>query len=155
MIERKLTIAIGTDHAGYPFKKELIEFIGSLGHKTLDLGCDRADACDYPEIAVKVARSVSQKKSDRGILMCGTGVGMSIAANKIKGVRAGVCWNADIAKLISEHNRANIICLPARFAGLDQMKQWIKIWIETPYSDEARHIRRLEQVKSIEGSREK
>jgi ribose 5-phosphate isomerase B len=145
----QLKIAIGTDHAGYPLKRPLIEFLNSLGYKTADLGCDSPAPCDYPAIAVGVGRAVSESKADRGILICGTGVGMSIAANKIRGIRAGVCWNEDIAKLISEHNRANIICLPARFSTLEQMKKWIKIWLETPYSDDERHRRRLEQLMSI------
>ena len=153
MSEKKLTIAIGTDHAGYPFKRDLIDYIESLGHKAVDFGCPGAQPCDYPEIAVRTARSVVKKEADRGILICGTGVGMAIAANKVGGIRAGVCWNDDIAKLISEHNRANIICLPARFSGLEQMKKWIKIWLDTPYSKEERHVRRLEQVMQIEEAR--
>lgn len=149
-MSEKLRIAIGTDHAGYPLKKDLIDFIASLGHKASDMGCKDAAACDYPAIAVDVARAVSEEKADRGILICGTGVGMSIAANKVEGVRAGVCWNDDIAKLISEHNRANIICLPARFSSLEQMEKWIKIWLDTPYSNDERHVRRFKQVMAIE-----
>jgi ribose 5-phosphate isomerase B len=150
MTDKKLKIAIGTDHAGFPFKKDLVMFIESLGHQALDFGCPGPDPCDYPPVAIQVGRAVSSQKADRGVLLCGTGAGMCMVANKIRGVRAGVSWNDEIAKLLSEHNRSNVLCLPARFASLEQMKSWIKIWLETPYSEEERHLRRLEEIKNLE-----
>ncbi|MBN1822863.1 MAG: ribose 5-phosphate isomerase B [Endomicrobiales bacterium] len=145
-----MKIAFGCDHAGFEHKKGIVEFLRNEGHEVLDFGCNSADSCDYPDVAADVARTVSSGKADKGVLTCGTGVGMSIVANKSRGVRAGVCWNEKVAALISEHNDANVICLPARFASTDEMKKWIKIWLVTPQSPEERHKKRVEKILNIE-----
>ena len=145
-----MIIAFGCDHAAAQIRKDLTAFIESLGHQVTDHGCDSADSCDYPDYAYKVAESVSGMKADLGILVCGTGVGMSMAANKVPGVRAAVCYSNEVAKLVKEHNDSNILCLSARFAGLKDLKEWIKTWIETPFSNQERHARRVEKISQIE-----
>lgn len=145
-----MRIAFGCDHAGIDYKGRIIEYIKGLKIDVLDLGCTDRSGCDYPDIAVSVARLVSSGECDRGILICGTGVGMSITANKFKNIRAGVCWNEGVARLISEHNNANILCLPARFASAKDMVTWIQIWLDTPFSSEERHIRRVDKIAQLE-----
>jgi ribose 5-phosphate isomerase B len=143
-----MKIAFGCDHAGIEIKEKLIDFIKSLGHDVLDCGTNSSQSCDYPDFALKVAQSVVSKAADKGILICGTGIGMSIAANKVKGIRAAVCWNKETAQLISQHNNANIMCAGARFASVDDICSWIKIFLETEF--EQRHLKRIEKIKKIE-----
>ena len=145
-----MLIALGCDHGGYIFKEPLIKFLGSLNHKVIDCGCFSPESCDYTDFAVPVAQYVGKKKCERGILICGTGVGMSIAANKVYGVRAAVCYCDDVAKLVAEHNNANILCLSGRFAGREDVFRWTKIWLETPFSSEDRHRRRVEKIVEID-----
>lgn len=141
-------ISLGCDHAGIEIKDKLIKFIESLGYKIIDCGANSSQSCDYPDFAFKVAQDVVSKKADKGILICGTGIGMSIAANKVKGIRAAVCWNKETAQLISQHNNANIMCVGARFAGSNDICSWIKIFLETPF--EQRHINRINKITQIE-----
>ncbi|MCX5781927.1 MAG: ribose 5-phosphate isomerase B [Elusimicrobia bacterium] len=145
-----MKIIFGCDHAGYAHKALILDFLKKEKYSVLDFGCDCAESCDYTPIAKKVADAVSKGDAERGILICGTGVGMSIAANKFKGVRAACCWADEIASLISKHNMANIICLPGRFADTKDLIKWIKIWIDTPHSTEKRHINRIQQISEIE-----
>jgi ribose 5-phosphate isomerase B len=145
-----MLIAIGCDHAGYTVKTNVIGFLQSLEHKVIDCGCFSSQSCDYPDYALPVAEYVSKKKCDRGILICGTGIGMSIVANKVPGIRATVCWSVETAKLTREHNDANILCLSARFLSLDNVFQIIKIWLDTPFSNEPRHINRLNKLNEID-----
>src|SRR5579872_5150212 len=112
-----MRLAIGSDHAGFGLKEKIIPWLRSPeggSHQIVDLGPATPERCDYPDYAAKVSRAVAQKRASKGILMCGTGIGMAIAANKIHGVRAGVVWNQTAAALAAEHNGANVICLPAR-----------------------------------------
>lgn len=150
-----MKIAFGCDHAGYGHRDAVIGFLKERGHEVLDVGCHSAESCDYPDIAAAVAGAVAGGKAERGVLLCGTGIGMSIAANKVQGIRAGVCWNDDTAALISEHNAANIICLPARFATAGQMTKWIEIWLKTPASAQPRHVARIKKITDMEGCVEK
>lgn len=143
-----MKIAFGCDHAGIEIKDKLISFIKSLGNEVIDCGTDSAASCDYPDFALKVAENVASKKADKGILICGTGIGMSIAANKVKGIRAAVCWSKDTAKLISQHNNANIMCAGARIADVDEICSWIKIFFETEF--ETRHEKRINKISQIE-----
>ncbi|MFC1501260.1 ribose 5-phosphate isomerase B [Elusimicrobiota bacterium] len=145
-----MNIAFGCDHAGYNHRKDIIDFLKKRSYNVTDFGCDKTESCDYPEIAIKVAKTVSEGKCERGILICGTGIGVSITANKFKGIRAAVCWNDKVASLISEHNNANIICLPGRFATTEEMSRWIEIWLNTPVSKEKRHLDRLKMITDIE-----
>lgn len=143
-----MKIAFGCDHAGIKIKEQIIKFVESLGHQVIDCGTFSEQSCDYPDFAFKVADSVSKKTADKGILICGTGIGMSIAANKVKGIRAAVCWNKETAALIAQHNNANIICAGARFASADEICSWIKIFLETKF--EERHLKRINKITEIE-----
>ena len=145
-----MRIAFGCDHAAITIKDKIVSYLRNRGLDVSDFGCSAPQGCDYTDIAAQVASLVSTGKSDRGILICGTGVGMSIAANKFPGVRAGVCWSDDIARLVSEHNNANILCMPARFSTVDQITRWIDIWLATPFSPEERHRRRVNKITLLE-----
>jgi ribose 5-phosphate isomerase B len=145
-----MKIAFGNDHAGYAHKTKIIAFLKGKKHEVLEFGCNSADSCDYSPVAKEVALKVARGAAEKGILICGTGVGMSIAANKIKGIRAACCWADEIAPLISEHNMANIICLPGRFATAEQMIKWIETWLATPQSSEPRHKNRIRQISELE-----
>jgi len=143
-----MKIAFGCDHAGVEIKTQLIDFIKSIGYEVIDCGTDSTASCDYPDFALKVAQNIVSKKADKGILICGTGIGMSIAANKVKGIRAAVCWSKETAALISQHNNANIMCAGARFASIEDICSWIKIFIETKF--EERHLKRINKITQIE-----
>jgi len=143
-----MKIVFGCDHAGIKIKEQIIKFVENLGHQVIDCGTFSEQSCDYPDFAFKVAQSVAQKIADKGILICGTGIGMSIAANKVKGIRAAVCWNKETAALIAQHNNANIICAGARFASADEICSWIKIFLETKF--EERHLKRINKITNLE-----
>ena len=145
-----MDIAFGCDHAGFGHREKIIEHIKGLGHNVTDMGTKGSASCDYTDFAEAVAEAVSCGKCRKGVLICGTGVGMSIAANKFPGVRAAVCWNPEIAALISQHNDANIICLPGRFASTEQINGFIDIWLKTPASTEERHRKRLDKITELE-----
>jgi len=145
-----LNVAIGCDHAAFECKAALADFVKELGYSVIDFGCNTTEPCDYPDFAAAVARAVSAGRCGYGILLCGTGIGMSIAANKVSGVRAAVCWSEDTARLSREHNDANVLCLPARYSTVEDMKRWIKSWFATPFSGKERHLRRIEKIHSLE-----
>ena len=145
-----MNIAFGCDHAGFGHREKVIDFLKKLGHNVVDMGACSSASCDYTDFAAAVAEGVSKGAYDRGVLICGTGVGMSIAANKFPGVRAAVCWNPEVAALISQHNDANVICLPGRFASTGEMTGWIDTWLKTPVSAEERHKRRIRKILEIE-----
>ncbi len=140
-----MKIALGSDHAGHRRKKELMSLLTKLGHKVLDVGCYSEDSCDYPDYARKVAQAVSLDRADRGILVCGTGIGMSMAANKFPKIRAAVCWNVKTAALASEHNSANVLCLSARMIPQSTAFRMVKTWLSTPFAG-GRHLRRIKKI---------
>ncbi len=141
-----MKIAIGSDHAGFLRKKEIISYLTHKGHKVVDVGCYSEESCDYPDYAAKVARSVSLERAERGILICGTGIGMAMAANKFKNVRAAVCWSPKVAALASEHNQANVLCMSARFLTLQQGERIVAAWLKTPFAG-GRHLRRVKKIE--------
>ncbi len=143
-----MKISLGTDHAGFEIKKQVADFLLTLGHDVKDCGTYSGESCDYPDFAYKVASDVSEKKADKGVLICGTGIGMSICANKVPNVIAGVCWSVDTARLIAQHNKADIICVGARTAGVGEICEWIKIFLETEF--EERHSKRISKILRIE-----
>jgi len=145
-----MKIVIASDHAGYDYKTVLIDLIRSMGHTVQDIGTDSLKSVDYPEYAEKSAKIVACGQADIGIMVCGSGIGMDIVANKIKGIRSAVCWNVETARLAREHNSANILCLGERFLSLDQCIGIVKTFINTPLSYEERHIRRVNQIMEIE-----
>lgn len=140
-----MKIAIGCDHAGYIYKNEIISWLSSLGHIIEDFGTFSPESCDYPIFAFKVARNLSEGKSEIGILICGTGIGMSIAANKVRGIRAAACWNIDSARLAREHNNANILTFGARLISLETSKDIVKTFINSKFQ-QGRHLIRVKLI---------
>lgn len=143
-----MKISLGTDHAGFDIKKTVVDFLKSSGHEVIDCGTFSKDSCDYPDFAKAVASDILTGKAEKGVLICGTGIGMAIAANKVKGIRAGVCWNKETAKLIALHNNANIICLGSRFLSIEEIFDMIKIFLETQF--EQRHMNRISKISDME-----
>ena len=142
-------IAIGSDHRGNSAANQILETIKNLGHDAWIVGdCDE-QPCDYPEKAWQVGQEVTSGKADRGVLICGTGIGMSIAANKIDGLRAALCHDELTAQLSRSHNDANILCLSADLLGARLMDKIIEVWIKTPF-DGGRHERRVNKIGMIE-----
>jgi ribose 5-phosphate isomerase B len=148
-----MKIAIGSDHAGFKGKTALVKFLRQAGHTVVDVGTKAEDSVDYPDYARDVAVRVSKKKSDRGVLVCGTGIGMAIAANKVPGIRAAVVWSPETARLASEHNNANILCLSGRLFNAAALKKMLKTWLTTPFQTEGRHQRRLDKISQMEKAR--
>jgi ribose 5-phosphate isomerase B len=147
-MEKTEKLAFGTDHVAAEIRDAVKKYLRDIGYEVEDFGFCGDGSCDYPDYAVQVAESVVNKKADKGVLICGTGIGMSIAANKVKGAIAAVCWDEDTAKLASQHNGANIICLGSRTATVSEVCHRIKIFLETQF--EERHMKRLLKIKDIE-----
>lgn len=144
-----MRIAIGTDHRGFTIRQKVVELVQQLGHEVIDVGAFSADAVDYPDIASDVAHRVSRGEADRGILVCGTGLGMCIAANKVRGVRAAPCHDDITAELSRRHNDANVLCLSADLLGERLIDRMVEIWLNTPFEG-GRHARRVEKINEIE-----
>ncbi len=144
-----MLIAIGSDHAGLDLKKDVIALLKELGHELTDYGTDTPQSVDYPDFGEKVARDVSTGKADRGILICGTGIGMSIVANKFRNIRAALCNDLFSAKMSRLHNNANILVMGGRIIGKDLAKEIVRTWIDTPF-DGGRHVNRLKKISLIE-----
>jgi ribose 5-phosphate isomerase B len=142
-------IAIGADHAGYEYKENIKTLLKELGLEYQDFGTDSADSTDYPDYAHAVSQAVSSGKADRGILVCGTGIGMSIVANKHKGVRAAVCESVEAARLARQHNNANVLALGARITPWDRAKEIIRVFFSTEFEDEERHKRRVNKIHTL------
>lgn len=143
-------IAIGSDHAGYNLKMEIIEQLKEKELDILDFGCN-GESCDYPDIAVKVAGSVAKGECDKGILICGTGVGMSMSANKVHGIRAALCSECYTAKYTRLHNDANILCMGARTIGSGTAEEIVDTFLNTEFEG-GRHQRRIDKFKEIENN---
>ncbi len=146
-----MKISIASDHAGFECKSRILQYLSENQVETIDLGTDGALSVDYPDYAVKVANLVSEGLIDRGILICGTGIGMSIVANKFPGVRAALCHNTETAKVGRGHNDANILVLGARGLAPDLALSIVAVWLKTPF-DGGRHQRRLDKLQEIEQS---
>ena len=144
-----MTIAIGSDHGGYLLKKALIPYLKNKGHRILDVGCFSADGCDYPQFAYRVARLVSARKVQRGIIICKSGIGTSIAANKVRGIRAALCLSPKDARLSIEHNNANVLSLGAASTGQADAKRIVSVWLCARFQG-GRHARRVRQITAIE-----
>ena len=138
-----MKIAIGCDHGGIDLKKVVRPLLEELGHEVLDQGTHSTDSVDYPQFAAAVCNMVSEKTCDRGILICGTGIGMSMAANRNTTIRAALCNDIYTARMSREHNNANILCLGARVIGPGLAEEIVKAWLDTDFS-EGRHLRRIE-----------
>lgn len=144
-----MVVAIGCDHAGIELKQELISLLWDMGIECLDYGTDSPQSVDYPDFGEKVSDAVSTGKVDRGILICGTGIGMSIVANKFPGIRASLCNDLFTAKMSRMHNDANILVIGGRIVGNDLAKEIVRVWMNTLFEG-GRHISRLNKIKQIE-----
>ncbi len=144
-----MKLAIASDHRGYPAKEQIKGFMESLGHEVVDFGCDGTESCDYPDLGIAGAQAVARGECERAILMCGTGIGMSIAANKVKGIRAALCHDELTAELSRRHNDANVLCLPADLIGGELTRRVIETWLKTTY-EAGRHERRLKKIVDYE-----
>lgn len=138
-------IAIGSDHAGFEYKTELIKWLSGKGFQVKDFGTHSSDSVDYPDFAHPTATSVESGESAFGILLCGSANGVAITANKHQHIRAGLCWQNDVAVLVRTHNDANIICIPARFVSLALAQQMIDIFMTTPFEG-GRHATRVNKI---------
>ena len=144
---------IAADHAGYPLKEELKPFLSEMGFEVMDLGNEQLDpADDYPDFAYRLAQNVLDTDESKGILICGTGQGVCIAANKVSGIRAALVHDEFTARSAAEHLDVNVICLGGRVTDFETAKKLVKIWLETEYSGEERHKRRVEKIENIERS---
>jgi ribose 5-phosphate isomerase B len=148
-----MRVSIGSDHRGFNLKTKIRELLTETGHEAIDLGTDSTESCDYPDIAMAVAKSVSSGESDRGILVCGTGIGMAIAANKFDGVRAATCNDEVTSEMCRRHNDVNVLCLSGDMLGERNIDNLVRIWLETEF-DGGRHARRLEKITQFERNRE-
>ena len=138
--------AIGSDHAGYDFKEEMISFLEAKDLPFHDYGTHSKDSVDYPDFAHPVANAVERGEASFGILLCGSANGVAITANKHKGIRAAICWGEELAKLAREHNNANILCIPARFVREGDAEKMVQTFINTPFENGGRHQRRVEKI---------
>jgi len=139
-------ILIASDHAGFELKEKLERALRELGYDVDDLGTNSSESTDYADYAHPLAREVSEGRAERGVLLCGTGLGMSYTANRYPHVRAAVAWNPEVAKLARQHNDSNVLVLPARFLSEEQGVDILKAWLETPFEG-GRHARRVDKIE--------
>ena len=144
-----MKIGIGNDHAAVVMKNEIAAYLEELGYEVVDFGTDSETSCCYAEYGEKVARAVAAKDVDLGILICGTGVGISLAANKVKGIRAAVCSEPCTARLSRQHNNANILAFGARIIGIETAKEIVKAWLDAEFEG-GRHQTRVDMMMAIE-----
>ena len=144
-----MRIAIGADHRGFPVRSKVVDAVRRLGHEAIDVGTFSPEAVDYPDIAADVAQRVGRGEVERGILVCGTGLGMCIAANKVVGVRAAPCHDDVTAEMSRRHNDSNVLCLSADLLGERLIDHMIEIWLNTPFEG-GRHARRVDKITALE-----
>ena len=148
-----MKIAIGADHAGFALKEELRQALRDKGMEVVDFGTDSPQSTDYPDYAAAVGHAVAHGEVDRGVLVCSTGVGMSVAANKIRGIRAALAYNEDAVQYTRRHNDANVLTMGAKYLNLAQAEQLVEIFLQTPFEG-GRHQRRVEKIACIEKEEE-
>ena len=144
-----MKISIGSDHAGFELKEKIKQYLKELGHEYEDFGTNNNESVDYPDFALKVTESVARKESDMGILICGSGIGMSMSANKVPGIRAALCMNTEMARLSREHNNANVLTIGSRLIDENTAKEIVRVWLTTDFAGD-RHLRRVNKMKDIE-----
>lgn len=144
-----MKIVIGSDHGGFKLKEKIIKFLEAKKFQIEDMGTHSLESCDYPLIAYEAAKAVARKSKNRGILICKTGIGNSIVANKVKGIRAALCNSIIAAKMSRKHNDANILVLGSRFVNINKAKKIIEVWLNTEFEG-GRHLRRIKQIERIE-----
>lgn len=147
-----MRVAVGSDHRGVAVKAKLTVFLERLGHTVLDVGAHGTDAVDYPDVAEQVAHQVARGLAERGILICGTGLGMAIAANKVPGVRAAACHDDVTAEMSRRHNDLNVLCLSADLLGEAQTERLVDIWLKTDFEG-GRHARRVAKIDALDNGR--
>src|SRR5438128_2694543 len=152
MVPGMILVALGADHAGFPLKEDLKAWLTSRGHDVVDLGTHSTESVDYPDFAVGVGGAVTAGKADCGVLVCGTGIGMAMAANKVSGVRAAACSDAYTARMSREHNDANILALGARITGRDAAIEILETWLEAEFAG-GRHARRVDKIVELDRAR--
>lgn len=145
-----MKIIIGSDHAGYTRKERIKVFLRKNGVKFIDVGADSKVSVDYPDFALKVGKEVAKDKNNKGMLICGSGTGMAIAANKVKGVRASVCYDAYSARMSRRDNDSNVLCLRARGFSFDKTRRIINVWLKTPFLEIGKYQRRIDKIHKIE-----
>ena len=146
-----MRIAIGTDHGGFPLKADMAALLSQLGHEVVDVGAHTLDPSDdYPDFARAVGQAVQRGVAERGIIICGSGVGACIAANKLRGVRAGVCHDTYSAHQGVEHDNMNVLCLGARVVGVEVARELVQAFVSAQFSGQERHARRVAKVASME-----
>jgi RpiB/LacA/LacB family sugar-phosphate isomerase len=146
-----MRLVLGSDHAGFELKRELAEELRGKGHEVLDVGTDSTSPVDYPDFAAAVGRAVAEGRAERGILLCGSGVGASVAANKLRGVRAAVCHDTYSAHQGVEHDDMNVLVLGGRIVGPALARELVRAFLAASFSGEERHVRRLRKVEALEG----
>ena len=147
-----MKIAIASDHGGYDYKQELIPYIESLGHQVLDLGCHGPASVDYPDYGIPCAQAVARGEADRGVVICGTGIGISISANKVLGIRCALCTDPVMARLTREHNDANMLAMGGRIIGIELAKGIVQVFLSTEFSG-GRHKTRIDKIAQYEANR--
>lgn len=147
-----MRLAVGSDHAGFELKNALADFLGGLGHSILDVGTYSSDPVDYPDFAVALGTAVLENRADRGILICGSGIGASVAANKLSGIRAGLCHDTYSAHQGVEHDDMNVLVMGARVVGIALAQELVTAYVQAAFTNEERHIRRLNKVRALESS---
>ena len=145
-----MKIALAADHRGLAMKEKVTALLSEWGHEILDLGTNSSKSCDYPDLGYKAAKAVAEGVVQRGILVCGSGIGMSITANKVKGIRAALCNDELTARISRHHNNANVLCLAADVLGEEIMRHIVEIWLETEFENGGRHERRVAKIACIE-----
>ena len=148
-----MKIVVGNDHRGFEAKQQIKAIITQLGHECIDIGSTDSNPVDYPDPAYLAAMTVSKKQADRAILACGTGIGMSITENKIKGIRAALCHDELSAQISRHHNDANVLCISADLTGEVLLRKMVEVWLNTEFSG-GRHLRRIRKITAIEEGKE-
>ncbi len=145
-----MRIAVGADHAGFQLKQNLAAYLRELGHDVIDLGTTSTDPVDYPDYAEAVGKAVTENRAERAVLICGSGVGASVAANKIPGIRAAVCHDTYSARQGVEHDEMNVLVLGARIIGVELARELVRNFLTAKFTNEERHVRRLGKIKALE-----
>lgn len=144
-----IPVYFGSDHAGYNLKNQLVDYLKGKGYRAVDLGVFSEESVDYPDIAREVGEKVRENHGAKGVLVCGTGIGMCMVANKIKGIRAANCENEQCVQMSRRHNDANILCLGGRVLPLEEAKKLVDIFLTEKFEDEERHVRRVKKIDAI------
>lgn len=145
-----MRIVIGSDHAGFELKSTIVSYIQDLGHQIIDVGTNNAEPVDYPEYAEAVGKAILEERADRGIMICGSGVGASIAVNKLPGIRAGLCHDTYSAHQGVEHDNINVLIMGARVIGIETARELVRVYLGAEFTKEERHLRRLDKLSKLE-----